>query len=190
VYSGTARQIDWTADIPGGSSLTVKVRSSSSGVWVPVAKPGALPFEGEPTGYLGVEVMFTRPEGGQSPILYDFTITDQATELQASCSCVLGPNPNGKITGQATNGFFTLVGDGNCAVKFYVVDDVTGHAFGPYPNGTNFKWTEAVGADPEEKPGRYVVICASSFNVIVASKLHFTNSFLYCNHPVVLSVTC
>lgn len=56
-----------------------------------------------------------------------------------------------------SNGFFTLTGNDNCPMVFYIVDGGTGFEFGPYPgNIINFKWTKAPGSDPTQNDGRYV----------------------------------
>jgi len=77
-----------------------------------------------------------------------------------------GPNPHGKQIppagnsslpeskgGQNEDGFYDLMVedlvDPNPLV--YVVDQGTGHAFGPYPAGTIVKWTQTPGAQPSEK---------------------------------------
>ena len=81
-------------------------------------------------------------------------------------ACLPGPNPHGdKIPpagssslpgakgGQNEDGFYDLMAedlvDPNPLV--YVIDQGTGHVFGPYPAGTIVKWTQAPGAQPSEK---------------------------------------
>ena len=81
-------------------------------------------------------------------------------------ACLPGPNPHGKKIppagnsslpgakgGQNEDGFYDLMAedlvDPNPLV--YVMDEATGHVFGPYPAGTIVKWTQAPGAQPSEK---------------------------------------
>ena len=81
-------------------------------------------------------------------------------------ACLPGPNPHGKKIppagnsslpgakgGQNEDGFYDLMAedlvDPNPLV--YVVDEGTGHVFGPYPAGTIVKWTQAPGAPHPRK---------------------------------------
>lgn len=117
--------------------------------------------------------------GGTDTIRACFTVAtptgqtgcDTATVLWADttpplAACLPGPNPHGKKIppagnsslpgtkgGQNEDGFYDLMAqdlvDPNPLV--YVVDEATGHLFGPYPAGTIVKWTQAPGAQPSEK---------------------------------------
>ena len=78
-------------------------------------------------------------------------------------SCTAGPNPGGHIpsagdnpkSGQNPDGFYTLLAtdavDPN--PQIFVIDGGSGTVFGPYPNGTNIKYTQAPGATPSASPG-------------------------------------
>jgi len=77
-------------------------------------------------------------------------------------SCVPGPNPAGKIPpagengpNQNPDGFWTIGGtdavDDN--LEIFVKDMGSQTVFGPYSVGTNIKWTQAPGAEPNAKPG-------------------------------------
>jgi hypothetical protein len=71
-------------------------------------------------------------------------------------SCPEGPNPGGHVPhAHNEDGFFTLVAtdllDPNPSV--YVRDSGSGTVFGPFPSGTNIKYTEANGATPSISPG-------------------------------------
>ena len=79
-------------------------------------------------------------------------------------ACVQGPNPGGKIPkapgnggqGQNQDGFYTLTATDAVwpaeDIDMYVVDSGTGTVFGPYPVGTNIKYTQAPGATPSAEP--------------------------------------
>jgi hypothetical protein len=72
-------------------------------------------------------------------------------------SCPEGVNPGGKQIPNAHNedGFFRLTAtdlvDPNPSI--FVVDLGTGTVFGPFPSGTNIKYTQAPGATPSISPG-------------------------------------
>lgn len=82
-------------------------------------------------------------------------------------ACLPGPNPHGSTIppagwsslpgpkgGQNEDGFYDLIAsdavDPNPLV--FAIDGGTGHVFGPYPDGTVVKWTQAPGAIPSERP--------------------------------------
>ena len=82
-------------------------------------------------------------------------------------ACMPGPNPHGKKIppagsstlpgpkgGQNEDGFYDLQAEDavDPALDVFVVDQVTGHVFGPYAPDTVVKWTQAPGAEPAEKP--------------------------------------
>ena len=71
-------------------------------------------------------------------------------------ACTPGVNPAGhEPKGSNEDGFWRLLAtdavDPN--PQIFVVDSGTGTIFGPYPNGTNIKYTEANGATPSASPG-------------------------------------
>jgi len=72
-------------------------------------------------------------------------------------ACPEGVNPSGKHVPPAHNedGFFLLTAtdavDPN--PQIFVVDSGTGTVFGPFPSGTNVKYTQAPGATPSISPG-------------------------------------
>ncbi len=80
-------------------------------------------------------------------------------------ACVESVNPDGHIPASPGNGGQHQNPDGfydGSAIddvwpeedlEIYVVDTGTGHVFGPFPSGTDFKWVEANGAQPSQKPG-------------------------------------
>lgn len=79
--------------------------------------------------------------------------------------CVASVNPAGTIPaapghgGQAQNpdGFYQLLATDDIwpavSLNTFVVDTGTGTVFGPFPVGTDIKYTEANGAQPSQKPG-------------------------------------
>jgi len=71
-------RIDWTADVPEGSSITVKVAPVAYGDcgWAMTAVANGVPFSIADGRYLTVEVELNRSlVTGASPILYDLTIS-------------------------------------------------------------------------------------------------------------------
>jgi hypothetical protein len=84
----------------------------------------------------------------------DFAVVVEDNEVPTA-TCAPANNPGGNVP-KANNqdGFFVLGGDDNCSVtSFQVVDSVSGFVFGPFPSGTVFKYTEAPGSTPSQKPG-------------------------------------
>jgi len=73
--------------------------------------------------------------------------------------CEEGVNPDGKTPqapgkGQNEDGFYFVGAEpADAGFDVFVVDDGTGTVFGPFPTGTNIKYTEANGADPSIKAG-------------------------------------
>lgn len=70
--------IGWTADTPGDSTIVVRVRTSDDDVtyspWFAVTN-GVVPA-GLPAGqYMEIEVSFARATTGETPILYDLTVS-------------------------------------------------------------------------------------------------------------------
>ena len=61
------------------------------------------------------------------------------------------PGPKG---GQNEDGFYDLAAKDavDPAPQIFAVDEATGTVFGPYPDSTIVKWTQAPGAQPSEKP--------------------------------------
>ncbi len=57
------------------------------------------------------------------------------------------PGPNG---GQNEDGYY-LLGSPDPSALLFVVDTGSGTVFGPFPNGTKIKYTQAVGATPDSK---------------------------------------
>ncbi|GAX26217.1 hypothetical protein FisN_16Lh043 [Fistulifera solaris] len=98
----------------------------------------------------------------------EYTVADNAGNTDActfavvvedneapTATCSPANNPGGNVP-KANNqdGFFVLGGEDNCSVLSYqVVDSVSGFVFGPFPSGTVFKYTEAPGSTPSQKPG-------------------------------------
>lgn len=80
-------------------------------------------------------------------------------------TCEPGPNPGGQIPaapgagGRAQNpdGFYTIsaVDDvwGEVDVDLFVTDDGSGHVFGAFDNPSNIKYTQAPGAEPDQRAG-------------------------------------
>ena len=80
-------------------------------------------------------------------------------------SCLEGVNPHGRTippagngvgggkAGQNPDGFYELTADDpvDPDPEIFVRDDATGTVFGPYPDGTVVKWTQAPGAEPNAK---------------------------------------
>jgi hypothetical protein len=79
-------------------------------------------------------------------------------------SCTAGVNPGGQHipnagnnpnSGQNPDGFYQLLAtdavDPN--PQIFVIDSGSGTVFGPYPSGTNIKYTQAPGATPSASPG-------------------------------------
>jgi hypothetical protein len=69
--------------------------------------------------------------------------------------CVLGPNPGGHIVPAPQAGFRTLTATDlvDEDVEITIRDTASDAAFGPYPDGTNIKLTQAPGATPQVTPG-------------------------------------
>jgi hypothetical protein len=79
-------------------------------------------------------------------------------------ACPASANPGGNIPqapgnggqGQNQDGFYQLTATDDVwatsALKMYVTDDGSGQIFGPFPVGTNIKYTQANGAAPSIKP--------------------------------------
>ena len=76
-------------------------------------------------------------------------------------SCIETVNPNGNNVpragqnspGQNEDGFYMIsaVDNTDPGPQVFVRDNGSGTVFGPYPSGTNIKWTEANGVTPNEK---------------------------------------
>lgn len=103
-----------------------------------------------------------------NPVDVILTVTDTA-DASDSCTatvtvvddtsptaiCVPGVNPSGnEPNADNQDGFFELGGEDNCGIAtIHVVDSESGHKFGPFPTGTNFKYIEAPGAKIKQKRG-------------------------------------
>jgi hypothetical protein len=74
-----------------------------------------------------------------------------------TAACPEGVNPSGQHVPNAHNedGFFQLTASDSVDPnpQIFVVDLGTGTVFGPFPSGTNVKYTQAPGATPSIKPG-------------------------------------
>lgn len=79
-----------------------------------------------------------------------------------TASCEEGVNPAGhtpragqRSPGQNEDGHYLLTGidDVDPDVELYLIDDGSGTIFGPFPSGTNVKYTQAPGTTPNQSPG-------------------------------------
>lgn len=133
------------------------------------ATDGSVPWTYTNTGAGGtdtIEACFTvrEPTGQTGCATATVKWADTTPPLAA---CLPGPNPHGdKIPpagssslpgpkgGQNEDGFYDLAASDavDPSPLVYVIDDATGHVFGPYPAGTKIKWTQAPGAKPTERP--------------------------------------
>lgn len=156
----------------GGRTVTFTVvdgpnaGATGSGTTAP---DGTVPWTYENTGLGGVdtiEACFTvaDPTGQTGCATATVEWVDRTPPV---ATCPPGPNPHGDTIppagwssppgpkgGQNEDGFYIL--DASDAVdpnpQIYVVDDGSGHVFGPYAPGTIVKWTQAPGAEPRERP--------------------------------------
>ena len=77
-------RIEWNADVPSDSVLTVRVRGDEGSAWVPVTNGAEL--SGLTGQYLHVQVLFQRATTGESPVLYDLSIiNNEPPELPLAC---------------------------------------------------------------------------------------------------------
>jgi hypothetical protein len=85
------------------------------------------------------------------------TATMRVVDTTAPVStCVPGPNPAGKIpSSNNPDGFYTIGSTDvvDTSVDVFIRDTASSAVFGPYPNTTNIKLTQAPGATPGVKPG-------------------------------------
>jgi len=113
-----------------------------------------------PLGDTLINCTATDFSGNASSGSFTKTVVDTTPPV---ASCVESVNPDGEIPdapgkggkGQNQDGFYQInatdIVDPDPQV--FVVDDGTGFVFGPFPSGTNIKYTEANGAKPSQKPG-------------------------------------
>lgn len=86
-------------------------------------------------------------------------ILEHKTITVAAPFCEEGVNPAGKTPqapgqGQNEDGFYLIGAEpADAGLSVFVHDDGSGTVFGPFPSGTNIKYTEANGADPSIKAG-------------------------------------
>ncbi|MEN8114923.1 MAG: hypothetical protein ABFS21_11125, partial [Actinomycetota bacterium] len=159
-------------DMVGGREVTFTVTdgpnlgATGSGI---TGTDGSVPWKYTNTGAGGIdtiEACFTvaDPTGQKGCATATVKWADTTPPLAA---CLPGPNPHGdKIPpagwsslpgakgGQNEDGFYDLAASDavDPDPDVFVVDEVTGHVFGPYPAGTKIKWTQAPGATPTERP--------------------------------------
>ncbi len=132
------------------------------------AADGSVPWTYENTGVGGVDTIracFTvaDPTGETACATATVEWRDTTPPLAA---CLPGPNPHGDRIppagssslpgpkgGQNEDGFYDLAARDavDPSPDVYVIDEATGHMFGPYPAGTKIKWTQAPGAEPKER---------------------------------------
>ena len=127
--------VDCTTDAAGNVSFTYTV---------PIA-PASLGTD---------TITVTTPIGGNiSTVIVEKRWIDTTPPVTA---CVPGVNPAGhEPKGTNEDGFWRLIAtdavDPN--PQIFVIDSGTGTIFGPYPNGTNIKYTQAPGVTPSASPG-------------------------------------
>lgn len=121
--------VDWTADVPGDSALTVKVASSTDGVTFSSEENVTAGADlTVPNGqYLRIVVAFTRATTGESPILYDLTV---ATAAEACTALPAFKRPFDPST--ADNLVVNTIKNGRVApIKVALTDTCTGMPVAP-----------------------------------------------------------
>jgi sugar lactone lactonase YvrE len=146
--------VTWTASTPGDSSLTVEVRSSEDGsswsAWENVSQGVDLTV---PDGrFLQVRVIFSRASTGESPILFDLTISTSTGPKDVSdIRCTMSDDqqgiPNQILNVEITNAYpsidyycdIDIHGTGSVPVHIsdVTLDDGTGQP--PLPAGTTLE---------------------------------------------------
>jgi hypothetical protein len=127
--------VDCTTDAAGNVSFTYTV---------PIA-PSSLGTD---------TITVTTPIGGNiSTVIVEKRWIDTTPPVTA---CVPGVNPAGhEPKGSNEDGHWGLnaIDAVDPNPQIFVIDSGTGTIFGPYPNGTNIKYTQAPGATPSATPG-------------------------------------
>lgn len=106
-----------------------------------------------------IEACFTTA-GGTEHCAFASKEWADLTAPEAACTETVNPNGNNvpragqQSPGQNEDGFYGLGGTDalDPDVEIFVIDTGTGTVFGPFPAGTNIKYTQAPGATPESKP--------------------------------------
>jgi len=138
-------------DVPGGTTVNF-----TETIEVPA---------GTTPGTYGCTVTFIAnefPDEGAPIGTQDITITVPDVILPVA-ACVETVNPSGNNVpeapgkggqGQNQDGFYELQATDNFdpSPEIFVTDTGSGVVFGPFPNGTKIKYTEANGAEPSIKP--------------------------------------
>ncbi len=139
--------VTWNANTPAGTSLTVKVRSSEDQVnwsgWETAVNGGTLgaTIRGR---YVAVQVTLQSPSGGNSPVLYDITITRTGGSVpEAEYSISLDPGWNFVSVPR------TLENGNNTALIFRSVS-TEGHSIWLY-DASGRRWT-AMTSSTKVKP--------------------------------------
>jgi hypothetical protein len=139
---------------PTGSDTTGAAGEATFSYTPPVA-PASL-------GTDTIEACFTNADG---TVIYGCDTAEKTWQdtTPPTAACTPSVNPGGKEPkapgkggqGQNQDGFYELSAEDVVwpadALAIYVVDTGSGTVFGPYPVGTNIKYTEANGAPPSEK---------------------------------------
>ena len=127
--------VDCTTDAAGNVSFTYTV---------PIA-PSSLGTD---------TITVTTPIGGNiSTVIVEKRWIDTTPPVTA---CAPGVNPAGhEPKGSNEDGHWGLLADDavDPNPQIFVIDSGTGTVFGPYPNGTNIKYTQAPGVTPSASPG-------------------------------------
>lgn len=143
--------VDWTADVPSDSALTVRVSSSNDNVTFSADQSASAGADlTVPNGrYLKVVVGFVRASTGESPILYDLSVnTAETCSYSATFLQPLdGSSPSGEVTNTIKNGRVV-------PVKVSIVDTCTGAALTDPEADVTIELTRVLGApggtDPVE----------------------------------------
>ena len=105
-------------------------------------------------------------------------------------TCVPGPNPSGHIpSSNNPDGFYTIGSTDrvDTAVDIYVHDTASAAVFGPYPNTTNIKLTQAPGSTPNVKPGSgavdYKITLKGDAVITGVDNAHNTSAGVTCLVP-------
>jgi hypothetical protein len=119
------------------------------------------------------------------------TATMRVVDTTAPTStCVPGPNPAGHVpSSKNPDGYYTIGSTDlvDTAVDIYVRDTASAAVFGPYPNTTNIKLTQAPGSTPNVKPGsgavNYKITLKGDAVITGVDNAHNTSAGVTCLVP-------
>jgi len=140
-------QILWNADVPEGTELIVKVRSSEDqSTWSPWEEAeNGVDLSATPDGrYIEIEVTFKAPVGEDSPVLYDLTVDGtcaSCTDTDPPVVNILDPLDGEMRTSSPSQLIIEAYDEESSVVDVYVkIHDATTNLFF---NGTGWQDSEA-----------------------------------------------